>query len=69
MNKHPWKTHQGPFTSKQDNLEITKRLHIKCGFLDTEHLCMLPKTWLEYLQHFADFNQINVNETPVPWKG
>ena len=23
--------HQGPFTSKQQNLEIIKRLHIKCG--------------------------------------
>ena len=38
--------HQDAFTSKQETLEIIKRLHIKCGFLDTEHLFMLPKTWL-----------------------
>ena len=47
----PLKNHQGPFTSKQETLEIIKRLHIKCCFLDTEHLYMLPKTWLEYLQY------------------
>ena len=40
------KTHQGPFTSKQETLEIIKRLHIKCGFLDTDNLFMLPKKWL-----------------------
>ena len=40
--------YQDAFTSKQETLEIIKRLHIKCGFLDTEHLFMLPKTWLEY---------------------
>ena len=45
--------HQDVFTSKQENLERIKRLHIKCGFLDTEHLFMLPKTWLEY-QQYAD---------------
>ena len=45
------KTHQGPFISKQETLERIKRLHIKCGFLDTEHLFMIPKTWLEYLQY------------------
>ena len=37
--------HQDAFTSKQVVLEITKRLHIECGFLDTEHLFMLPITW------------------------
>ena len=45
--------HQHAFTSKQETLEIINRLHIKCGFLDTERLFMLPKTWLEY-QHHAD---------------
>ena len=45
------KTHQGSFTSKQETLEIINWLHIKCGFLDTENLFMLPKTWLEYLQY------------------
>ena len=45
------KTHQRPFTSKQETLEIIKRLHIKCRFLNTEHLFVLPKTWLEYLQY------------------
>ena len=40
------KTNQVPFTPKQETLEGIKRLHIKCGFLDTEHLFMLPKTWL-----------------------
>ena len=29
------KTHQGPFTSKQETLERIKWLHIKCGLLDT----------------------------------
>ena len=37
------KTHQGPFTPKQENVDRIKLLHIKCGFLDTEHLFMLPK--------------------------
>ena len=32
-------------------MERIKRLHIKCGFLDAEHLFMLPKTWLEYQQY------------------
>ena len=36
---------------KQETLERIKRLHIKCGFLDTEHLFVLPKNWLEYLQY------------------
>ena len=45
------KTHQVPFTPKQKTLEIIKRLHIKFCFLDTEHLFMLTKTWLEYLQY------------------
>ena len=26
---------------------------MKCGFLNNEHLFMLPKTWLEY-QQYAD---------------
>ena len=38
--------HQDTLKSKQETLEIINRLHIKCGFLDTEHLFMLPKTWL-----------------------
>ena len=42
---------QGPFTSKQENLEEIKLLHIKCEFLDIEHLFMIPKTWLEFLQY------------------
>ena len=45
--------HQYAFTPKQETLEIIKRLHIKCGFLDTEHLFMIPKTWLE-CQQYAD---------------
>ena len=45
--------HQDAFTSKQETLERINRLHIKCGFLYTEHLFMLPKTWLEY-QQYAD---------------
>ena len=44
-------THQDTFTSKQETLERINRLHIKCGFLGTEHLFMLPKTWLEYQQY------------------
>ena len=34
--------HQDAFTMKQENLEIINWLHIKCGFLDTEYLFMLP---------------------------
>ena len=33
---------QDAFTSKQYILERIKRLHVKCGFLDTENLFMLP---------------------------
>ena len=44
-------THQDTFTSKQETLEIIKRLHIKSGFLGTNHLFILPKTWLEYQQY------------------
>ena len=40
--------HQDAFTSKQETLEIIKRLNIKCGFLYTEILFMLPNNWLEY---------------------
>ena len=51
-NETPLKQpHQDAFTSRQENLEKIKRLHIKCGFFDTEHLFMLPKTWLEYQQY------------------
>ena len=35
-------THHDAFTSKQENLEIIKRLHKKCGILDIEHFsCFL----------------------------
>ena len=40
--------HQDAFTLKQEILERIKRLHIKCGFLDTEHLFMLPINWLNH---------------------
>ena len=39
-------THQDAFTLKQETLERIKQLHNKCGLLDTEHLFVLPKTWL-----------------------
>ena len=63
------KTHQEPFTSKQETLEWIKRLHIKCGLLDTEHSSILPKTWLEYLQYEEvdveiSENLYNANCTP-----
>ena len=38
--------HQDAFTSKQLFLERIKRLHIKCGFLDTENLFMILINWL-----------------------
>ena len=38
------KPHPDAFTSKQETLEIIKRLHIKCGLLDNEHLFILPTT-------------------------
>ena len=31
---------------KQEILKRINRLHIKCGFLDTEYLFMLPINWL-----------------------
>ena len=40
--------HQDAFTPKQETLESIKRLHIKCVFLDNEHLLMLPINWLNY---------------------
>ena len=43
--------HQDALTPKQETLERIKRLNIQCGFLDTEHLFMLPKTCLEYQQY------------------
>ena len=52
------KPHQDTSTLKQDTLERIKRLHIKCGFLDTEHLFMLPKTWLEYQQYEDVYGEI-----------
>ena len=36
--------HQVAFTANQGTLEGIKRLNIKCGFLDTEHLFMFHKT-------------------------
>ena len=36
------------FTSKQDILERINCLHKNCGFLDTEHLFMLPFNWLNH---------------------
>ena len=35
--------YQDAFTSKIETLERIKRLHIKFGFLDNEHLFMIPK--------------------------
>ena len=46
-------THQDVFTRKQETLERINWLHIKCGFLDNEHLFMPPKISLEY-QQYAD---------------
>ena len=64
------KTHQVPFTQKQQALERTKRLNINCGFLDAENLFILTKTWSEYLQYEevdVDIQEIlyNANCTPV----
>ena len=41
-------THHDDFTPKQDILERIKRLHKRCGFLDTEHVFMLPFKWLNH---------------------
>ena len=38
--------HQDAFTPKHEILERINWLHIKCGFLDTEHLFMLLINWL-----------------------
>ena len=40
--------HQDAFTQRQETLEIINWLHIKCGFLDTEPLLMLPINWFNY---------------------
>ena len=47
--------HPDTFTSKEETLEVIKRLHIKCGFLYNEHIFMLPKTWLDYQQYTQNF--------------
>ena len=47
--------HQDALTSKQETLERIKWLHIKCVFLYTENLLVLPINWLEY-QEFSDVN-------------
>ena len=49
--------HQDTFTLKQETLEIIKQLHTKCGFLDTEHLFMLPTNWL----HHKEVLDVNVD--------
>ena len=53
--------YQDSFTSKQETLERIKRLHIKCRFLYTEHLFILPKTWLEYQQYVGGHVEITKN--------
>ena len=40
--------HQDAFTPIQETLERIKRLHIKCGVLDTEHSFVIPINWLSY---------------------
>ena len=42
--------HQDASTSKQEILERIKRLHMKCGLLDTEHLFMIPINWLNHCE-------------------
>ena len=44
--------HHEDFTLKQEVLEIIKRLHEKCGFLDTDNLFMLPINWLNNCEVF-----------------
>ena len=44
-------THEDAFPLKQENSKGIKRLHINCGFLDNEHVFMLPKTSLKYQQY------------------
>ena len=40
--------HQDASNSRQEILERIECLHIKCGFLDTKHLFMLPINWLNH---------------------
>ena len=47
--------HHDAFTLKQEILERVKRLHKKCGFLDIEHLLMIPINWLNH-REFPDVN-------------
>ena len=51
--------HQGAFALKRYILERIKRFHIKCGFLDTEHLSMLPINLLNQYE-VPDVNVENV---------
>ena len=41
------------FQSKDEAVELIKTLHIKCGFLDTYNLYMLPKNWLKCINNRA----------------
>ena len=45
--------HQDAFTSKQEILERIKQLHIKYGFLDTEHLFVILINWFISSQIFG----------------
>ena len=56
--------HQNAFTPKQETLEIIKWLHIKCCFLDDEHLFTLPRNCLEYQQ----YEDVNVEITQYIYK-
>ena len=50
------KTHAGPWTSKKEVLETSKRLHFKCGNELYEHLYILPSKWI-YLLKFEKIGE------------
>ena len=43
------KNSSGTLHIETRKFKIIMRLHIKCGFLDTEQLWIFPKNWLEHL--------------------
>ena len=71
--KHKYDNEETPLKISSGNLHIkTRKLrkYESVGILDTEHFCMLPKTWLEYLQYEEvdveiTENLYNANYTPI----
>eukprot|EP00978_Attheya_sp_CCMP212_P034681 scaffold146632_cov60-Attheya_sp.AAC.1 len=52
--REPQKESMGSFVSKTHTIEAIKDLHRLCHFYDTEHMFMLPMTWLKVQRTFPN---------------